>query len=227
MNRVSCRGLSLLAMGLAALMAPGLMNSEIRAWGADEADPSLGSVTGQFVLEGDVPATMLLVRKGDTTVKDDAICAAADIPNEALVVDPATKGIANVFVYLEKAPSSLPAKLKTSTEKSVVFDQKGCRFVPHALVVRNDQFVNVKSDDDCAHNTHTFPIRTGGINFALLPKSRDGINVPQKVTEKLPFEVKCDIHSWMKAYWLVLDHPYAAVTDAQGKFTIKDLPPGE
>jgi hypothetical protein len=31
----------------------------------------------------------------------------------------------------------------------------------------------------------------------------------------------------MKAHWLILDHPYAAITDADGKFTIKDLPAGD
>jgi hypothetical protein len=35
------------------------------------------------------------------------------------------------------------------------------------------------------------------------------------------------MHEWMVAYWLVLDHPYAAITDEQGKFTIEKLPAGE
>ena len=223
--KIVSRRLFFVAVGLVLGVAPARSGRQAQAWGADDAN--LGSVSGQFLLEGDAPAHAPLVKKGDASVKDSEVCAAAEVPSETLVVDSATHGIANVFVYLEKAPSSLPAKLKTSAEKSVVFDQKGCRFVPHAIVVRTDQFVNVKSDDNCAHNTHTYPKVVPGVNFALLPNSRDGINVPQKTAEKQPIEVKCDIHPWMKAYWLVLDHPYAAVTDAQGKFTIKDLPPGE
>ncbi|MEZ6125260.1 MAG: hypothetical protein R3C49_19095 [Planctomycetaceae bacterium] len=39
--------------------------------------------------------------------------------------------------------------------------------------------------------------------------------------------MKCDFHPWMMAYWLVLDHPYAAATDAEGNFTISNLPVGE
>jgi len=42
----------------------------------------------------------------------------------------------------------------------------------------------------------------------------------------LPIQVKCDLHSWMQAYWLVLDHPYSAITQADGTFEIKDLPVG-
>jgi hypothetical protein len=40
----------------------------------------------------------------------------------------------------------------------------------------------------------------------------------------LPF--KCDVHGWMNAYVGVLDHPYFAVTGADGKFELKSLPPG-
>jgi hypothetical protein len=43
----------------------------------------------------------------------------------------------------------------------------------------------------------------------------------------LPLKVTCDIHSWMNAYWVVTDHPYAAVSDADGKFKIENLPAGE
>lgn len=48
-----------------------------------------------------------------------------------------------------------------------------------------------------------------------------------KVAESLPTQIKCDIHPWMSAYVLVLDHPYAAVTDQYGKFKIENLPAGE
>jgi len=45
--------------------------------------------------------------------------------------------------------------------------------------------------------------------------------------ERLPHKVTCDIHSWMEAYWVVLDHPYVAVTNAKGEFEIPNLPVGE
>jgi len=40
-------------------------------------------------------------------------------------------------------------------------------------------------------------------------------------------ELKCDIHPWMHAYVGVFDHPYFALSGAEGQFTLKDLPPGE
>ena len=40
----------------------------------------------------------------------------------------------------------------------------------------------------------------------------------------VPF--KCDVHRWMNAYVGVLDHPFFAVTGADGTFELKGLPPG-
>ena len=48
-----------------------------------------------------------------------------------------------------------------------------------------------------------------------------------KLGESLPMGVSSDLHAWMKAYWLVLDHPYAAITDKQGRFVIENMPPGK
>ena len=43
-----------------------------------------------------------------------------------------------------------------------------------------------------------------------------------------PFYIKCDVHPWMKAWVMVADHPYFAVTDENGNFEINNvLPPGE
>ena len=40
------------------------------------------------------------------------------------------------------------------------------------------------------------------------------------------FVVKCDVHPWMKSYTQVFDHPYFAVTDKTGKFSIANVPDG-
>jgi hypothetical protein len=44
--------------------------------------------------------------------------------------------------------------------------------------------------------------------------------------EITPFKVKCDVHGWMKAWMAVLPHPFYAVSQANGTFTISNLPPG-
>ena len=43
----------------------------------------------------------------------------------------------------------------------------------------------------------------------------------------LPTRVDCSIHAWMKAWLIILDHPYVAITDEDGRFEIKNVPAGE
>ena len=187
-----------------------------------------GSIKGQVIADGDTKALTLLVTKGDAAAKDPSVCAAEDVPDESLVVDPKTKGIANVVVYLQKKPSKVHPDLTKSTHPEVVFDQKGCRFLPHVLLVRTDQKVRVLSGDGIAHNTHTYPLKNKQENFIVSPNDRIGVSVPSvNIGERLPAKIGCDIHPWMQAWWVILDHSYAAVTSQDGTFEIKDLPVGD
>lgn len=210
------------------LLVVALFAIAICAWSPIErtAFAQWGDIEGQFMFDGDVPQLPLLVRQGDAGVKDAAICSADAVPDESLAVNSKSKGIANVFVFLRKADKVHP-DLKASKDKDVHFDQKNCRFLPHALIVRTDQVVVCLSDDGVPHNTHTFPQRNTGDNLVIQPKDRKGITVRLKQAEATPFDVRCDIHPWMSAKWLVVDHPYAAVTDADGKFKITKLPIGQ
>lgn len=213
----------LAGLGLLALIS-GVRN---QAAGFEDAPTgNYGSITGHFVFEGDVPPREVLVVKGNPKVNDPAICAAEDYLSDALLVDESSRGIAGVFVYLPKAKEVHP-RLKASEAKEVVFDQEKCRFIPHSLVVRTDQSVLVKSKDKCAHNTRGTPLKNTPFNFSLAPEDRKGSAVRLKVAERFPIPIECNIHPWMRANWLIIDHPYGTVSDSQGKFTIADLPAGE
>lgn len=184
-----------------------------------------GSISGQVIYDGTPPEGKILVKKGDPAAKDSAVCAAADLPDEGLVIDKETKGIANVFIYLEKAPAKVHPDMKKPKEAEVVFDQKNCQFLPHALIVNAEQGVRVKSGDPIPHNTHL-----GGIynsdNKTIAANDRAGVLFKVKA-EKIPVSVKCDVHSFMTAYWLVLPHGYGTATDTQGNFKIENLPAGK
>ena len=186
-----------------------------------------GTISGRIVLDGDVPKPELLNKKGDVSVKDFETCAAMDMYKDDLVIDADSKGIANIFIYLFKPPADIYPEA-TKVPATVVFDQKNCIFKPHAMVLQVGQTVEVLNSDPIAHNTHTIPLKNNQINVLLAPNTvaGAGVMVPTTIRENLPHEVKCDVHGWMKAYWLVLDHPYMAVTDAKGNFTIKNLPVG-
>lgn len=185
-----------------------------------------GNVSGTITFEGTVPTKPLIVQKGDGGVKDSAVCAAADIPNEGIVVG-ANKGLANVVIYLEKKPANIKPELAKPPTDPVIFDQKGCRFLPHVLTVRIGQPLMVLSDDAIAHNTHTFPVRATPFNSTISPNERKGVPCNYDKPEAAPIEVKCDLHTWMRAYHFPIDHPYVAVTDKDGKFKIEGVPAGK
>ena len=202
----------------AAFLGAGICNSASAQW---------GTLKGQVLLDGEIPVLNPLIAKGNAQAKDAAVCAAQDVPDEKLVVNPTNKGIANVVVYLAKKPAKIAPSVAKSANPQVTFDQVGCRFIPHLMLVRTDQTVLVVSGDDAAHNTHTYPIKNRQDIFVVAPKDRTGVSVKAlTLAERLPAKVKCDIHPWMEAYWVILDHPYAAVTDENGEFTITDLPVG-
>lgn len=190
-----------------------------------------GDFSGRIVFDGDVPK--LLPPLSAITAKDTgklpSCCPITTVGNDSLVVDPKTKGIRHVFVFLKKiSKSAIHPDLKKSKAAEIVFDQKACTFIPHSLVVRLDQQVVVKSDDNVAHNTRTNPIFNRGENFTVTANDRVGVKMPKFVAkEPLPMTVECNIHPWMKAVWLVVDHPYAATTNASGEFKIEKLPAGD
>ena len=210
--KLSFSWLALLAAGLMFLSVPQTASAQ-----------NYGHLTGQVVLDGAVPKIAPL-KLGE---KDQAVCAVKPpLPDNRLIVDDDSNGIANVLVYLKKAPRNIHPDLKESKEKTIVFDQKNCRFEPIMLLVRTDQTVLVKSDDPINHNTHTHPFANKEENFLVQPNDREGVPVQYKVPEFFPTKVNCDLHPHMIAYWMVLDHPYMTLTDEEGKFKIENLPTG-
>lgn len=181
----------------------------------------VGTLKGKVVVDGAFAALPALFAKGGAT-KDPAVCGAEAIPNETVLINDG--GLANVFIYLEKAPKG--GKSAAAAE-SVPFDQKTCIFLPHAMIVRTNQVVNVLNDDAAAHNTHTYPKKNSAFNSVVQPNDRAGVPLKYSQTEKEPLGVVCDIHPWMQAYHLPLDHSFATISKADGTFEINDLPAGK
>jgi hypothetical protein len=192
--------------------------------GTEAAGSGPGNFSGRVVLTGTAPTLGPIHTKG-ANIKDAEVCAAVDMPNERLVTG-ADNGVANVFIYMQKAPKGTAKP--TPLDEAVIFDQKNCRFLPHCLVVPTGQLVKVLSDDTVGHNTHSYPARNNAINNTVSPGDRLGaLQFAYKSSEREPLRVVCDFHSWMNAWHLPVDHPFAALTDADGNFEIKDLPSGD
>jgi hypothetical protein len=188
-----------------------------------------GTFSGTITFEGTVPSYPPLVALGGAGLKpeDKAVCAAQPVPDETLVVNSANKGLANAVVFLDKRPANIKPELAKPPADPIYFDQKGCRFFPHVLVLQAGQPLLVISDDAIPHNTHTRPKRNPDFNQLIKAKDRTGVPCNYKKAESAPIEVVCDLHTWMKAYHFPVDHPYAAATDKDGKFKIEGLPAGK
>jgi hypothetical protein len=145
------------------------------------------------------------------------------IPDESLLVDPKSGGIANVVAYLDKAPVGVPvpAAPRARTTMAVA----GARFVPHVSVVRTGQNTLLTNNDPGPENVHTLPIVNAGTNQVLPPGGQASWIFDR--AEELPVVVRSDLHPWMNAYHVVVDHPWAAVSNSTGTVTVKRLPPGK
>ena len=129
-----------------------------------------GSFVGKVILTGSVTALPPLFKQG-AAIKDPAVCAEFDVPDERLVLGDGN-GVKGVFIYLNKAPKG--GKPLTASAEPFMFDQKNCRFFPHCVIVPVGQTVKVLSADSVAHNTHTYPQKNPSVNSGVAPGDREG-----------------------------------------------------
>jgi hypothetical protein len=171
-----------------------------------------GRLEGTIILTGDIPAIGPPARLPNGLV----------IPDESLIVDPKSRGIANVFIYLPKVPVGVVAPPLRDTQVTVRL--VAARFIPHATIVRVGQTLKYENLDAVAHNVHSFPIRNNPHNWLLKPALQ--LDVTYEKSERLPIKVSNDFFPGLRSWCLALDHPWHAITDSEGRFTIDDLPPG-
>jgi hypothetical protein len=129
-------------------------------------------------------------------------------------------GLENVVLYIE----GWSGNPETVTTK-LVFDQKNCMYTPHVLALDVDEKFEVKTSDQTAHNIHPTPNpMTGNIPWnQSQPPGAAPIEKSWKNPEVIP--VQCNIHPWMHGWHVVVKGPYAT-TDANGAYTINNVPPG-
>ncbi len=189
--------------------------------GAAAADKPQGTgwatLKGTFTFEGEVPEFAAVVVN-----KDEATCAPGGHvpPQQLLVVDGATRGIANIAIYARDVSRVNDAA--QPGEEPLVFDQKDCVFLTHVMCLTVGTQIDIKNSDPVAHNTNI----EGKLN-QLVPGG--GGTVPWKAQreEASPIPVRCNIHPWMLAYMLPRANRYYAVTGKDGTFEIPNLPAGE
>jgi plastocyanin len=179
---------------------------------------SFADVTGKAVLEGTAPKPKLINMKA---VPQCAAMHTDPVYDESIVVG-AGNELKNVVVSV-KDGAKLNGPARTDP---VVLDQKGCMYTPHVVAVQVGEPLIAKNSDSFLHNVHGLGRDNPEFNFPQQQQGQENkIDNGAKAAET--YKVKCDVHPWMSAWVVVLDHPYFAVTGDNGEFTIKGLKDGK
>jgi plastocyanin len=179
------------------------------AWGA----PARGAdITGSVIYSGTPP------QRSKMPITIDQYICGQEKDADDLILGP-KRGVQNAVVWLENPPAG--AKWEAPLPK-VEMDQKGCVFAPRMVVVPVGGTVEFLNSDRLLHNLHSVSKENPSFNRTQ-PRGRV---VPITFTRHEIVAVTCDLHSWMKSWVVVAEHPFYAVTDATGGFRIANVPPG-
>jgi len=181
---------------------------------------SAADITGLVTLNGPPPA-----EKEITPLMENPDCAKmhATTPTTHFYVVGPNHELADAVVSLK----GVTGKSTGASAPPVVLDQKGCLYTPQILAIQTGQKLIVKNSDPCIHNVHATPAVPGNpeSNQVQMPGGAD-LNFAYAQPEMF-LRFKCDVHPWMFAWVSVFDSPYFCVSDKDGKFVIKNVPPGK
>lgn len=171
-----------------------------------------GAIKGKVTFNGAVPTRTVL------PTKDQQVCG--NPRKENLITLGPDKGVQDAVVSIRGIAKG---KAWAAAEKLPVIDNKDCIFTPRVQVVRVGK-MSVLNSDPVLHNTHGFYDKRTAFNLAL-PNQGQAIDVD--LPRPGVVRIECDAHGWMLGWVHVVDNPYYAITDANGGFEIKDIPPGK
>ncbi len=172
---------------------------------------SVGSIRGSVNLSGDLPPQVPI-----EVQRDQAVCGVSH-PNPSL---PSASAIKGCIIWLE----GIKEGKDFDFAKSPKMDQTGCEFVPHVLLIKQGSTIVIHNSDDALHNFHVM-----SKDVSIVNEAQPAGAPPREVTftKSGIHHVGCDVHPWMRGFIMVASHPYFAMTDATGSFTIENVPPGK
>jgi hypothetical protein len=203
-----------------AMRAPGLLAIAIGSWFADqgvlaeyreEPVPDGGTVSGTVTITGEVE-----LPPPQPVYKHLEVCGTT-VSDERLVVGP-QGALVNAVVDLVDVAAGKPV-----ARAPVVLDNRKCMFVPHVRDATIGQTLELRNSDPFVHDAHAWLGTRTLFNVGILPNhsKREVLNDAGIV------HINCNVrHSWMHAYVFVDNDPYHAVTGADGRFAIEQVPPG-
>lgn len=192
-------------------------NTESAAPTASFDPATTGAITGTVMLDGAPPASKPI----DMSASPACVQANPSPVLPPIVVTGDNGALANVVVYVKSGLGNF--RYDTPTETAVL-QQKNCMYEPHVVALMTNQPFEIQNNDPTMHNVHPLPKRN-----RQWSTSQPAGSAALKETFTRPefaMSVLCNVHPWMRALVFVFDHPYFAVTQREGSFELKNLPPG-
>jgi len=182
-----------------------------------------GTISGTIAFTGTAPENP----KIDTSADAQCTSKSPNLTAETWVVKDGK--VANTFVYIKDGTLADNKKIGDYTfpaaTSAATLDQNGCHYKPHVMGVMARQEINITNSDPTTHNIHFLQGKNPDWNQSQ-PNGAAPLKHTLNTSEQMA-QVKCNQHPWMKAFIGVMKHPFFAVSDETGKFTISGVPPGK
>lgn len=186
-----------------------------------------GTVRGRVTWPGELPTVPPFNVRGNP-LAPPTLARRRQAPNpNAPRIDPATRGVAGAFVYLKGSAAGSarpwdhpPARVELSNGEITLC--QGQRRGNRALVKRGGALEFVSRDEQF------YSVRARGAVFFGFTFAEPDRPMFTRLNRPGVVELTSGAGDyWLRAYLLVVETPWCAVTDGEGKFTLSGVPAGE
>lgn len=182
---------------------------------AAPAKEGSATIKGAVAFSGKAPEMKVPAKR-----KDADFCKTKEVKYNAVLVNGGK--LQDVLVRI--APGGVPGEWK-APEKHAEIDQVDCMYTPRIQGVVGGQTIDIKNGDATLHNVHTYKGTETLFNQAQ-PKGSPAL-VKEVPDDPTVVKFSCDVHPWMRGFVVVTDHPFFAVSGADGTFKIEKVPAGK
>ena len=165
---------------------------------------------------GSITGTITTTAKGLATIRvtiDQKVCG-NELPDQAIVVD-GQGHLANAVVIL--------AGLKRQAAAETTITNDKCAFAPRVQIVRPNANVKATSKDPVLHTTHAQTDSGRTLFNVALPIP--GLTITKPIGTAGNVRLVCNTHPWRRG-WMVVTDDAAAISAADGRFALDNIPPG-